>query len=137
MSSVSDIKDQLVIILGALDEVNLALDYMPRFIDENVTVGIYYEGSTFEPAEVGSHWAHYKFTITTFLYMFDEKVTMQDVQETLGETLLSALRAKPSLNSVCLMHSIEELKNDYVKLGNGNVYAIIEMTLVADVEEDD
>ena len=137
MSSVSDIKDQLVIILGALDDVDQALDYMPRIIDQNVTIGIYYEGSTFDPAEVQSHWGHYRFLITAFLYMYDEVDTMQNVQETLGETLLSALRAKPSLNSTCLFHTIDELKNDYVKLGNGNVYAIIEITLTADKEEDD
>ena len=137
MSSISDIKSQLVIIFDALDEVDQALRYMPRFIDQNVTVGMYYEGAGFDTAEVQSHWAHYKFTITTFLYMYDEVDTMQNVQETLGETLLSALRAKPSLNSTCLFHTIDELKNDYVKLGNGNVYATIEITLTADKEEDD
>ena len=136
MSSVSDIKDQLVIILDAVSGVDQALDYMPRYIDTNVTVGIFYDGSTFEPAEIASHWAHYKITITTFIYMFDE-TSIQETQETLGELLLSALRAKPSLNSTCLKHSIEELKNDYVQLGNGNVYATIEIILIADVEEDD
>jgi len=136
MSSVSDIKDQLVIILGAVTGVDQALDYMPRFIDQNVTIGMFYEGSTFESAEVGSHWAHYKFTITSFIYMFDE-TSIQETQETQGELLLSALRIKPSLNNTCLLHSIEELKNDYVQLGNGNVYATIEITLIADVEEDD
>ena len=136
MSSVSDIKDQLVIILGAVEGVDQALDYMPRFIDKNITIGMFYEGSTFEPAEIQSHWAHYKITITAFIYMFDE-ISIQETQETLGELLLSAIRAKPSLNSTCLLHSIEELKNDYVQLGNGNVYATIEITLIADVEEDD
>ena len=136
MSSVSDIKDQLVIILDAVSGVDQALDYMPRYIDTNVTVGMFYEGGTFEPAELQSHWAHYKITITAFIYMFDEK-SIQETQESLGELLLSALRAKPSLNSTCLKHSIEELKNDYVQLGNGNVYATIEITLIADVEEDD
>ncbi len=136
MSSVSDIKDQLVVILGAVSGVDQALDYMPRFIDTNVTVGIFYEGATFETAEVQSHWAHYELTITTFIYMFDE-TSIQETQETLGELLLSALRAKPSLNSTCLKHSIDRLKNDYVQLGNGNIYATIEITLIADVEEDD
>ena len=97
---------------------------------------MFYDGSTFEPAEIKSHWAHYKITITTFIYMFDE-TSIQETQETLGELLLSALRAKPSLNSTCLLYSIEELKNDYVQLGNGNVYATIEITLIADIEEDD
>lgn len=136
MSSVSNIKDQLKIITEAVDGVDQALDFMPRFIDQNVTVGIYYEGSTFEPAEIASHWAHYRFIITAFIYMYDEK-TIQETQETLGESILSALRAKPSLNSTCLKHSLEELKNGYVQLGNGNIYATIEITLVADVEEDD
>jgi len=136
MSSVSDIKDQLVIILDAVSGVDQALDYMPRYIDTNITVGMFYEGGTFEPAELQSHWAHYKITITAFIYMFDEK-SIQETQESLGELLLSALRAKPSLNSTCLKHSIEELKNDYVQLGNGNVYATIEIILIADVEEDD
>ena len=136
MSSVSDIKDQLVIILGAVTGVDQALDYMPRFIDKNVTVGIYYDGATFETAEVASHWAHYEMLITAFIYMYDEK-TIQETQETLGELMLSALRAKPSLNSVCLKHSLNRLKNDYAQLGNGNIYATIEITLVADVEEDD
>jgi len=136
MSSVSDIKDQIVIILNAVSGVDQALDYMPRYIDTNVTVGMFYDGSTFEPAEISSHWAHYRITITTFIYMFDE-TSIQETQETLGELLLSALRAKPSLNSTCLKHSIDELKNDYVQLGNGNVYATIEITLIADVEEDD
>ena len=136
MSSVSDIKDQLVIILKAVDGVDQALDYMPRYIDENVTVGIYYAGATFEPAEIQAHWAHYEITITAFIYMFDE-TSIQETQETLGELLLSALRAKPSLNSTCLKHSLSRLTNDYVQLGNGNVYATIEITLIADVEEDD
>jgi len=136
MSSVSDIKDQLKIILGAVDGVEQAFDYMPRFLGKKTFVGIYYEGSTFEPAEVKSHWAHYKFTVTACIYMFNEK-SIQETQETLGELLLSALRNKPSLNSTCLKHSIEELRNDYIKLGNGNVYAIIEITIIADVEEDD
>lgn len=136
MSSVSDIKDQLVIILDAVEGVDQVLDYMPRYIDTNVTVGMFYDSSTFEPAELQSHWAHYKITITSFIYMFDE-TSIQETQESLGELLLSALRAKPSLNSTCLKHSIEELRNDYVQLGNGNVYATIEITLIADVEEDD
>jgi hypothetical protein len=136
MSSVSDIKDQLVIILGAVSGVDQALDYMPRYIDKNVTIGIFYEGATFEPAEIDAHWAHYEFTITAFIYMFDE-TSIQETQETLGELLLSALRAKPSLNSVCLFHKVERLKNDYVQLGNGNVYATIEITMIADIEEDD
>jgi hypothetical protein len=136
MSSVSDIKDQLVIILGAVSGVDQALDYMPRYIDKNVTIGIFYEGGTFEPAEIDAHWAHYEFTITAFIYMFDE-TSIQETQETLGELLLSALRAKPSLNSVCLFHKVERLKNDYVQLGNGNVYATIEITMIADIEEDD
>ena len=136
MSSVSNIKDQLVVILGAVSGVDQALDYMPRFIDKNITVGMFYEGATFDFAEISSHWAHYRFTITTFIYMYDE-TSIQETQETLGETLLSALRATPSLKSTCLKHSIEELKNDYVQLGNGNIYATIEITLIADVEEDD
>lgn len=136
MSSVSNIKDQLVIILGAVSGVDQALDYMPRYLDKHTTVGIFYEGSTFEPAEIQSHWAHYEFTITASIYMFDEK-SIQETQETLGELMLSALRAKPSLNSTCLLHKIERLKNGYVQLGNGNIYATIEITLVADVEEDD
>jgi hypothetical protein len=136
MSSVSDIKDQLVVILGAVSGVDQALDYMPRYIDKNVTIGIFYEGATFEPAEIDAHWAHYEFTITAFIYMFDE-TSIQETQETLGELLLSALRAKPSLNSVCLFHKVERLKNDYVQLGNGNVYATIEITMIADIEEDD
>jgi len=135
MSSVSDIKDQLKVILGAVEGIDQALDYMPRYIDQNVTVGMFYDSSTFEPAELQSHWAHYKIIITAFIYMFDEK-SIQETQESLGELLLSALRAKPSLNSTCLLHSIDELKNDYVQLGNGNVYATIEITLTADVEED-
>ena len=135
MSSVSDIKDQLVIILGAVSGVDQALDYMPRYIDKNVTIGIFYEGATFEPAEIDAHWAHYEFTITAFIYMFDE-TSIQETQETLGELLLSALRAKPSLNSVCLFHKVDRLKNDYVQLGNGNVYATIEITMIADIEED-
>ena len=136
MSSVSDIKDQIKIIMAAVSGVDQAFDYMPRFIDKNVTVGTYYEGASFESAEISSYWAHYRFTITAFIYMYDEK-TIQETQETLGEAMLSALRAKPSLNSTCLLHSIGELKNDYVQLGNGNVYATIEITLTADVEEDD
>ena len=136
MSSVSDIKDQLVVILGAVSGVDQALDYMPRFIDRHVTVGIFYEGANFETAEISSHWAHYEFTITAFIYMYDEK-TIQETQETLGELMLSALRVKPSLNSVCLLHKIDRLKNDYVQLGNGNIYATIEITLITDVEEDD
>jgi hypothetical protein len=136
MSSVSNIKDQLVVILGAVSGVDQALDYMPRFIDKNVTIGIFYEGGAFEPAEIKSHWAHYEFTITTFIYMFDE-TSIQETQETLGESLMSALRAKPSLNDTCLIHKIERLKNNYVQLGNGNIYATIEITLIADVEEDD
>ena len=136
MSSVSAIKDQLVIILGAVTGVDQALDYMPRYFDKSVTVGMFYDGADFEPAEIDSHWANYKFIILTYIYMFDEKDTMQDTQETLGELLLAALRAKPSLNSTCLFHSIDELRNDYFKLGNGNVYATIEITLVARKEED-
>ena len=136
MSSVSDIKDQLKIILEAVDGIEQAFDYMPRYISKKTNVGMYYEGATFETAELQSHWAHYRFTITAYIYMFNEK-TIQETQENLGELLLSALRAKPSLNSTCLLHSIDELKNDYVQLGNGNVYAIIEITLIADVEEDD
>ncbi len=136
MSSVSAIKDQLVIILDAVVGVDQALDYMPRIFDKAVTVGMFYEGAAFDPAEIDSHWADYKFTIITYIYMFDEKDTMQETQETLGELLLAALRAKPSLNSTCLFHSIEELRNDYIKLGNGNIYAVIEITLVARKEED-
>ena len=136
MSSVSNIKDQLKTILAAVEGIDQALDYMPRFIDQNITVGIYYDGATFETAEIQSHWAHYKFTITTYIYMFDE-TSIQETQETLGELELSALRAEPSLNHACLLHNISELKNDYVQLGNGNVYATIEITLIADVEEDD
>ena len=135
MSSVSNIKDKLVILIAAVTGVDQALDYMPRYIDENVTVGIYYEGGTFEPAEIDSHWAHYEFTITAFIYMYDEK-TIQETQETMGEDILSALRAAPSLSGSCLFHKIDRLKNDYVQLGNGNIYATIEITLVADVEED-
>ena len=136
MSSVSDIKDQLVIILGAVDGIDQAYDYMPRYIGKKVTIGMFYEGASFEPAEIASHWAHYRISITAFIYMFNEK-SIQETQESLGELLLSALRAKPSLNSTCLLHSIEELKNDYIQLGNGNVYATIDITLIADVEEDD
>ena len=136
MSSVSDIKDQLKIILDAVTGVDQALDYLPRFIDQNVTVGMFYDGATFEPAETQTHWAHYKILITAFIYMFDE-TSIQETQETMGELLLSALRAKPSLNSTCLLHAVDELKNDYVQLGNGNVYATIEITLTCDVEEDD
>ncbi|MGD9276358.1 MAG: hypothetical protein PVJ67_04245 [Candidatus Pacearchaeota archaeon] len=136
MSSVSDIKDQLASILGEVDGINRALDYMPRFFDTNNMIGIFYDGATFEPAELSSHWAHYKFTITAFIYMFDE-TSIQQTQETLGEDLLSALRAKPSLNQTCLKYSIEEIRNDYVRAGNGNVYATIEITIVADKEEDD
>ena len=136
MSNVSNIKDQLVTIISAVSGVDQVLDYMPRYIDKNVTVGIYYEGATFEPAEIQSHWAHYEFTVTAFIYMFDEK-SIQETQETLGESIMSALRAKPSLNSVCLKHEIERLRNDYIQLGNGNIYATIEFTLIADYEEDD
>lgn len=136
MSSVSNIKDQLKIILGAVTGVDQAYDYLPRYLGKKPTVGMYWDGATFEPAETGTHWAHYKFTITTSIYMFNEK-SIQETQEDMGELLLSALRAKPSLNSTCLLHSIDELRNDFVKLGNGNVYAIIEITLIADVEEDD
>ncbi len=135
MSSVSDIKDQLVIILGAVSDVDQALDYMPRFIDKNVTIGMYYEGGTFDTAEIDSNWAHYRFTIIAYIYMFDEK-SIQETQEILGEALLAAIRDEPSLNSTCLFHAVEELRNDYVQLGNGNVYATIEITLIADKEED-
>ncbi len=135
MSSVSDIKDQLVIILGAVSGVDQALDYMPRFIDKNVTVGMYYEGATFDTAEIDSNWAHYRLTIIAYIYMFDEK-SIQETQEILGEALLAAIRDKPSLNGTCLFHKVEELRNDYVQLGNGNVYATIEITLIADKEED-
>ena len=136
MSTVSEIKDQLVIILGAVTGVNQALDYMPRYFDETVTIGMFYEGSTFDPDGKDSHWAHYKFTIVTYIYMFDEKDTMQGTQETIGELLLAALRATPGLNRACLFHTLDELNNDYIKLGNGNVYATIEIVLTADVEED-
>ena len=136
MSSVSDIKDQLVIILGAVEGIKQALDYMPRYIDNDNTVGIYWDGGTFEPAEIQSHWGHYRFTIETALYMYDE-VKIQETQETLALLEMSALRAKPSLNSTCLKHEITELKNDYVKNANGNVYGRIQITLIADVEEDD
>lgn len=136
MSSVSDIKDQLKIILGAVAGINQALDYMPRYVDQDNTVGVYWDGGTFEPAEIQSHWAHYKFTIITAMYMFDE-TSIQEDQEILALLELSALRAKPSLNSTCLKHEIQEVKNDYVRNANGNVYATIEITLIADVEEDD
>ena len=135
MSTVSEIKDQLVIILEAVVGVDQALDYMPRIFDKAVTVGMFYEGSTFDPDGKDSHWAHYKFTIVTYIYMFDE-TSIQETQETLGELLLAALRAKPGLNRACLFHKIDELNNDYIKLGNGNVYATIEIVLTADVEED-
>ena len=135
MSTVSDIKDQLVVILGAVTGVDQALDYMPRYIDKTTTVGMFWEGANFEPAEIDSHWAHYEFTITAFIYMYDEK-TIQETQETLGLLLMAALRAKPSLNSTCLFHKVDRLKNDYVQLGNGNIYATIDITLIADVEED-
>ena len=136
MSSVSDIKDQLKIILDDVEGVDQALDYLPRYIDTNTTVGIYWDGGTFEPAEIQSHWGHYKFTILTAIYMFDE-TSIQETQETLALLELSALRAKPSLNSTCLKHNVEEVKNDFVKNANGNVYATIEIILIADVEEDD
>lgn len=136
MSSVSDIKDQLKIILASVEGVNQTFDYLPRYIDMDNTVGVYWDGATFEPAEIQSHWAHYKFTIITAMYMFDE-TSIQEDQETLALLELSALRAKPSLNSSCLKHDIQEVKNDYVRNANGNVYATIEITLIADVEEDD
>ena len=135
MSTVSDIKDQLVVILGAVTGVDQALDYMPRYIDKTTTIGMFWEGGNFEPAEIDSHWAHYEFTITAFIYMYDEK-TIQETQETLALLLMAALRAKPSLNSTCLFHKIDRLKNDYVQLGNGNIYATIDINLIADVEED-
>ena len=136
MSSVSNIKDQLAIILGAVTGINQALDYLPRYIDMDNTVGIYWDGATFEPAEIKSHLAHYKFNIETALYMYDE-TTIQEDQETIGLLELSALRAKPRLNDTCMYHEVLEIKNDYVKSGNGNVYGRIQITLVADKEEDD
>jgi hypothetical protein len=136
MSSVSQIKDQLKIILGAVEGINQAFDYLPRYIDQDNTIGIYWDGGTFEPAEIASHWAHYKFTIITAMYMFDE-TSIQEDQEQIALLELSALRAKPSLNSTCLKQEVQEVKNDYVKNANGNVYATIEITLIADIEEDD
>lgn len=136
MSSVSDIKDQLKIILGAVEGVEQAFDYLPRYNTNKTCVGIYWDGGTFEPAEIQSHWGHYKFTILTAIYMWNE-VGFQEKQETLGLLELSALRANPSLNSTCLKHNVEELKNDIVQNANGNTYAIIEIILIADVEEDD
>jgi len=135
MSSVSDIKDAIKTLMAATSGVDQAFDYMPRYIDKNVTVGIFYEGATFEPAEVGSHWARYEFTVTAFIYMYDEK-TIQETQETLGNSILSALRADISLTSTCLYHNVDRLRNDYVQLGNGNIYATIELTLTATKEED-
>ncbi|MDD5013726.1 MAG: hypothetical protein PHW73_01315 [Atribacterota bacterium] len=137
MSSVSDIKDQLVVILGAVSGVEQVLDYLPRYIDKYNTIGIHWDGGTFEPAEIGSHWAHYKFKIKTALCMLDEK-TVQEEQENLALLELSALRAKPSLNNTCLKHSIEEIRNEEpIIAGNGNIYGMMEITLIADVEEDD
>ena len=109
---------------------------IPRYIDNDNSVGVFWEGADFEPAEIQSHWAHYKFIIETAMYMYDE-VTLQEDQETLGLLELSALRAKPSLNGTCLKHEIQEIKNDYVQNANGNVYGRIQITLIADVEEDD
>jgi len=133
-NSITDIKAQLKIIIAAVTGVDQALDYMPRYIDKNVTVGMFWDGGIFEPAEIDSHWANYKFTITAFIYMYDE-TSIQSTQETLAIALLAALRAKPSLNSTCLYHSIDELKNDYVQQANGNIYATIEITLIARKEE--
>ena len=135
MSTVSDIKDQLKIILGAVSGINQAFDYLPRYIDQDNTVGIFWEGATFEPAEIDAHWAHYRFTIETAMYMWDE-LNLQEDQETLALLEVAALRAKPSLNSTCLKHTIENLQNDFVKNANGNVYGRIQITLVADVEEE-
>ena len=136
MSTVSEIKDQIAIIMGAVEGINQAVDYLPRYIDNNYTVGVHWDGATFEPAEIQSHWAHYKFTIETALYMFDE-VQLQKDQETIALLELSALRAAPSLNSTCLFHEMKEVENDYVQTANGNVYGRIRITLIADVEEDD
>lgn len=135
MSSVSNIKDQLKIILGAVVGINQALDYLPRYIDQDNTIGIYWDGGTFEPAEIDSHWGHYKFTIITAMYMFDE-TSIQEDQESIALLELAALRAKPSLDSTCLYQNVSEVKNDFVRNANGNVYATIEITLIADVEED-
>lgn len=136
MSSISDIKDQLKIILGAVVGINQALDYLPRYIDQDNTIGIYWDGGTFEPAEIDSHWGHYEFSIITAMYMFDE-TSIQEDQESIALLELAALRAKPSLNSTCLKQNVSKVKNDFVKNANGNIYATIEITLIADVEEDD
>ena len=136
MSSVSDIKDQIKTIMEGVDGVDQAFDNMPRYIDKNISVGVYYSGGSEEHAEVGSHWAHYEFDIIAFIYMFDE-TTIQETQETLCESMLSALRAEPSLNGTCLSHIVERWENSYAQLANGNVYATVEMHLIADVEEDD
>jgi hypothetical protein len=139
MSSVSDIKDQLVIILGAVSGVDKAFDRMPRYLDfdpgTKVMIGMYYDGATYDVGEIGGEWAHYKFTIIAFIYMYDE-VSIQEVQEVMGEDLLAALRAKPDLNNSCLFFNVEELANGEYNSANGNVYATIAITLIADKEED-
>ncbi|MHB1334519.1 MAG: hypothetical protein ACYCXQ_00995 [Candidatus Humimicrobiaceae bacterium] len=134
-SNVDLIVTQLQTILSAVTGVDQCLTYLPRFIDKNVTVGIYWDGADYESAEINSVWVNYKFQITAYLFMMDE-VTIQTDQKDIALALISALRAKPSINSTCLYNRIDSLKNDFVKDSNGNVYATIEINITARKEED-
>jgi hypothetical protein len=134
-TSVGNIIDQLAIIIDTVAAIKTIYKYLPRTPDTNVTASIYYDSARFEPAEVNSHWAFYKFEIIIYIPMHNEK-TMQADQVTYGDSVMDALRAKPSLSDTCQGYTIDELKNDYVKAANGNIYGIVLIAITVRKEED-
>lgn len=134
-SNVDLIVNELYTILSGVSEVDQVLKYEPRYLDRYTTVSIFWSGAEFEPAEISSHWANYRFIITVYIYMYDEK-DVQEKQKDLGLSIMSALRSNPSLNNTCLYHFVESLENGFIGGDEQSIYATITITLIARKEED-